>query len=152
MTVSYLQKYFSIVTAKEVNHFSLSHSSTSLTWPIEVIALVSLSPDHLTLSGSVLDALAALPALAADSFTPPPAASFSPPFEGTCDNPRLIRDVFKLMNKRYSGDYLANGGALLGEALERDVEVQRKLADALAIFGEKERETRALVKAFVAGI
>jgi hypothetical protein len=37
----------------------------------QVIALVSLSPDHLTLSGTVLDALAGLPAIAPESFNAP---------------------------------------------------------------------------------
>ncbi|KAJ7503251.1 hypothetical protein B0H11DRAFT_1984704 [Mycena galericulata] len=99
----------------------------SIVTPEDVVALVSLSPDHLTLSGGILDALAELPALAPDSFVPPAAS----PSVGI------------------HGDYLANGGALLGEALAGDPEVRRKLADALAIFGEKEMETRELVKAFV---
>ncbi|KAJ6578149.1 hypothetical protein B0H19DRAFT_1122493 [Mycena capillaripes] len=96
----------------------------------EVIALVSLRPDHLTLSGSVLDALAALPALASESFAPP-----RPP-------------TLPIMVER---NYLANGGALPCEAFTGDPEVQLKLADALAIFGEKEAETRELVKVFIAG-
>ncbi|KAJ6616411.1 aldolase [Mycena sp. CBHHK59/15] len=91
----------------------------------QVIALVSLSPNHLTLSGAVLDALAGLPSLAPEAFG---ARLYLPP--------RRI-------------DYLANGGALLAEALAGDAEVQRKLADALAIFGEKEKETRQLVRDFV---
>ncbi|KAJ7623910.1 hypothetical protein DFH06DRAFT_1230571, partial [Mycena polygramma] len=95
----------------------------------EVVALVSLAPNHLTLSGSVLDALAALPAVAPESFTPPSASTVA----------------------AFKGDYLANDGALLREALAGDAEVQRKLTDALAIFGEKELETRELVKAFVTG-
>ncbi|KAJ7471085.1 aldolase [Mycena latifolia] len=99
----------------------------SIVTPAEVVALVSLSPDHLTLSGGVLDALAALPALAPESFAAP-ALSASPAIQG---------------------DYLANDGAMLREALAADAEVQRKLADALAIFNEKEVETRKLVKAFV---
>ncbi|KAJ7107060.1 hypothetical protein C8R44DRAFT_805170 [Mycena epipterygia] len=99
----------------------------SIVTPEEVIALVSLSPNHLTLSGSILDALAALPALAPEAFAAPSASKFTATRE----------------------DYLANNGALLGEALATDAEVQRKLADALAIFGEKEMETRELVKAFV---
>jgi hypothetical protein len=37
----------------------------------------------------------------------------------------------------------------LREALAGDPEVQRKLADALAIFGEKEGETRGLVRDFM---
>ncbi|KAJ6468667.1 hypothetical protein C8R47DRAFT_1151287 [Mycena vitilis] len=94
----------------------------------EVVALVSLAPDHLTLSGSVLDALAALPAVPPESFAPPSASAIA----------------------AFKSDYLANDGALFREALAGDAEVQRKLTDALAIFGEKELETRELVKAFVA--
>ncbi|KAJ6543564.1 hypothetical protein DFH09DRAFT_1173364 [Mycena vulgaris] len=101
----------------------------SIVTPEEVIALVSLSPNHLTLSGGILDALAGLPALGPESFAAP-AASASPAIQG---------------------DYLANGGAMLAEALAGDAEVQRKLTDALAIFGEKEMETRELVKAFAGG-
>ncbi|KAF7335405.1 Aldolase [Mycena venus] len=104
----------------------------SIVTPKEVIALVSLSPDHLTLSGSILDALATLPALAPESFTSP-------------DPPPDLR-----FDGQYLGDYLAYEGALLRETLA-EPEVQRKLADALAIFGQKEQETRQLVKAFVAG-
>ncbi|KAJ7816534.1 hypothetical protein B0H14DRAFT_2844698 [Mycena olivaceomarginata] len=94
-----------------------------------VIALVSLSPDHLTLSGGVLDALAALPALAPESFSSPPDPALPPSLNGI--------------------DYLANDGALLREALAADTEVQRRLVDALRIFGEKEMETREVVRGFV---
>ncbi|KAF8177134.1 hypothetical protein K438DRAFT_1978781 [Mycena galopus ATCC 62051] len=109
----------------------------SIVTPQEVIALVSLSPDHLTLSGTVLDALAALPALApeSESFTPP-AATLS---ESSTLNGMLYCDA------------LAIASFLLREALAGDQEVKRKLADALAIFGEKEDETRQIVKAFMAG-
>jgi hypothetical protein len=37
----------------------------------------------------------------------------------------------------------------LREALAADAEVQRRLADALRIFGEKEMETREVVRGFV---
>ncbi|KAJ7112833.1 hypothetical protein C8R43DRAFT_1078743 [Mycena crocata] len=100
----------------------------SIVTPQEVIALVSLSPHHLTLSGGILDALAALPAIAQESFAAPPAV-IAPTVEG---------------------DYLANDGALLAKALAADAEVKRKLTDALALFGEKEEETRELARAFVA--
>ncbi|KAJ7680036.1 hypothetical protein B0H17DRAFT_1077163 [Mycena rosella] len=77
----------------------------SIITPEEVVALVSLSPDHLTLSGSVLDALADRPALAQEEFAAP---AFSP-----------------------------------------SAAIQAEAGDALAIFDEKEVETRKLVKAFV---
>ncbi|KAJ6578147.1 hypothetical protein B0H19DRAFT_1253422 [Mycena capillaripes] len=98
---------------------------------IQTARSVSLRPDNLTLSGSVLDTLAApVPALAPESFAPPRPSTL----------PSMVER-----------DYLANGGALPCEAFTGDPEVQRKLADALAIFGEKEAETRELVKAFIAG-
>ncbi|KAJ7641934.1 hypothetical protein FB45DRAFT_901388 [Roridomyces roridus] len=40
-----------------------------------VIALTSLTPNHITIGGPILDALAALPALSLDSFAPPAAAT-----------------------------------------------------------------------------
>jgi hypothetical protein len=39
----------------------------------------------------------------------------------------------------------------LREALAADTEVQRRLVDALRIFGEKEMETREVVRRFVGG-
>ncbi|KAJ7082698.1 aldolase [Mycena belliarum] len=118
---------FSIVQAFRALGSKTLVMPASIVTAAEVIALVSLSPNHLTLSGDVLDALAALPAIAPESFVAP-SLSTSPSVEG---------------------DYLANGGAMLRDALAADSEVQRKLADALAIFGEKEVETRELVRAFV---
>ncbi|KAK7055956.1 aldolase [Favolaschia claudopus] len=97
---------------------------------IQVIALVSLRPDHLTLSGSVLDALDASPTVSSELFAPP----LAPP-------------TSKSLNK----DYLVDDGASLREAFAADEVVQRKLTDALSIFDEKEAETRKLVKALVAG-
>ncbi|KAF7375644.1 Aldolase [Mycena sanguinolenta] len=103
--------------------------NTSSCCPLSiVIALVSLSPNHLTLSAGVLDALSALPSLEPEAFMPPAVSAF----------PSI------------KGDYLADEGALLLKALAEEHEVQRKLADALAIFGEKEAETRQLVKALIA--
>ncbi|KAJ6596681.1 hypothetical protein B0H10DRAFT_2088439 [Mycena sp. CBHHK59/15] len=87
----------------------------SIVTPQEVIALVSLGPNHLTLSGAVLDALAGLPSLAPEAFGAEPVPA-SPSYKGRID-------------------YLANGGALLAEALAGDA--------------EKEKETRQLVRDFV---
>lgn len=48
----------------------------------------------------------------------------------------------------YKGeDYLANGGSRLRDAIAADPEVQRKLADALAIFGDCERKTKEFLSA-----
>ncbi|KAJ7255217.1 aldolase [Mycena rebaudengoi] len=93
-----------------------------------VIALVSLGPTHLTLSPSVLAALASAPRIAPEAFVTPTMPT----------EPSAL-----------AINYLGNGGALLREALAGDPEVQRKLADALAIFGEKEGETRGLVRDFM---
>ena len=49
----------SIVTSKEVSVLGMMHLSWTDGAPLQVIALVSLGPDHLTLSGAVLDQLAA---------------------------------------------------------------------------------------------
>lgn len=43
-------------------------------------------------------------------------------------------------------DYLANGAALLKEALASDAEVTRKLGDALKIFDEAEVKTKAYIR------
>ncbi|KAF7791855.1 hypothetical protein EIP86_002879 [Pleurotus ostreatoroseus] len=89
-----------------------------------VIALASLSPDHLTLSGSVLDQLAAAPATEIKVL----------PIKTTEEVPDN------------DPDYLTNGAAAFKEALAADEEASRKLADALKIFGEMEQRTRDLIK------
>lgn len=43
-------------------------------------------------------------------------------------------------------DYLVAGGAALKEALERNTEATRKLADALQIFSEMEAKTKDLIR------
>jgi transaldolase len=42
-------------------------------------------------------------------------------------------------------DYLAQNGIALRQALKADVEVSRKVADALKIFGEQEHRTKEMV-------
>lgn len=61
-------------------------------------------------------------------------------------NPQVCSEA--LVNSRAGGnvfagnDYLANGGNLLREAISSDVEIQRKLTDALAIFDDCEKKTK----------
>ncbi|ETW75968.1 hypothetical protein HETIRDRAFT_481526 [Heterobasidion irregulare TC 32-1] len=114
-----------VKTYKQIGSKTLIMPASIVT-AAEVLALVSLHPDHLTLSGSVLDQLAALPAA---EF--PPSAPAAPPTESSSDP---------------STDYLASGGANLRAALAADAESTRKLADALKIFGEMEDKLKDLVR------
>ncbi|KAI0078880.1 aldolase [Panus rudis PR-1116 ss-1] len=92
----------------------------SIVTAAEVVALASLNPDHLTLSGAVLDQLAAIQELQGAPNDPKP------------HHPDVV-------------DYLANGASALREYLASDAEATRKLADALRIFGEMEDKTKALI-------
>lgn len=65
-----------------VYHLSVRHSCPllcSIVTGEEVVALVSLQPDHLTLSGTVLDLLAALPHNTLPDPLPLPAGLFLSP-------------------------------------------------------------------------
>ncbi|KAF9493786.1 aldolase [Pleurotus eryngii] len=115
-----------------VQHFKAIKTKTlimpaSIVTVEEVLALVRLNPDRLTLSGAVLDQLAALEPVEESVLQPKPSAnnheSYAKP-----------------------DDFLADGGKLLEEALASDTEATRKLADALKIFGEQELLTKAFVK------
>ncbi|KAI0335268.1 aldolase [Cubamyces sp. BRFM 1775] len=86
----------------------------------EVLALVTLKPDHLTLSGAVLDQLAASGSAVDEAPKP--------------HHPDSI-------------NYLENGAAALREAFGYDAEASRKMADALKIFGEMEVKTKELLRA-----
>ncbi|KAI0365251.1 aldolase [Pilatotrama ljubarskyi] len=90
----------------------------------EVLALVSLRPDHLTLSGAVLDQLAA-------------AATEGPDAVPEDPKPHHAENI----------NYLENGAAALREAFAADAEASRKMADALRIFGEMEAKTKELLRA-----
>ncbi|KXN81703.1 Transaldolase [Leucoagaricus sp. SymC.cos] len=92
----------------------------SIVTPGEAIALASLNPDHITISGGILDQLAAHPAV--DEIKSIECTSDVAPFIGK--------------------DYLTNGSQLLREAIAADAEIQRKLKDALEIFGDCERKTK----------
>ncbi|CAK5268933.1 unnamed protein product [Mycena citricolor] len=89
----------------------------------ETIALASLSPDHLTISGHILDLLSTLPAVESKQF----------------DAPKLISVDFP------TGNLLDNDGTELRRLLDQDLESQRKLTDALLIFNQKEAETKSLI-------
>ncbi|KAJ3912965.1 hypothetical protein F5877DRAFT_53203 [Lentinula edodes] len=98
----------------------------SIVTPREVIGLVSLKPDHLTISGGILDKLAALPQVAPQDL----------------DSGLKITEFAEEI---LSADYLASDGILLKEALEKDVESTRKLNDALKLFDEAEKKTKEYI-------
>ncbi|KAJ3935652.1 MAG: hypothetical protein NXY57DRAFT_1035937 [Lentinula lateritia] len=98
----------------------------SIVTPREVIGLVSLKPDHLTISGGILDKLAALPQVASEEL----------------DSGLKITEFAEEI---LSADYLASDGILLKEALEKDVESTRKLNDALKLFDEAEKKTKEYI-------
>ncbi|KAI0756986.1 hypothetical protein C8Q80DRAFT_70088 [Daedaleopsis nitida] len=111
----------------------------------EVLGLVSLKPDHLTLSGAVLEKLAAAPGSENVNDAPPePHHASAPLGSNPADKPSVgdakVPDVKNI-------NFLENNGAALREALSADAETTRKLADALKIFGEMEAKTKELVRA-----
>ncbi|KAF9076602.1 hypothetical protein BDP27DRAFT_1389435 [Rhodocollybia butyracea] len=100
----------------------------SIVTPREVIGLVSLKPDHITISGAILDKLSALPAVTPEEFDS--GLNLSKEFEDS----NLL-----------SVDYLVSDGALLKDLLAKDVESTRKLDDALKLFGEFEEKTKVYI-------
>ncbi|KAJ7582696.1 aldolase [Mycena floridula] len=90
----------------------------------EVVGLVSLTPDHLTLSDAVLAQLAELPEVPLKSFA----------------TPELELKSFK------EQDYLANGAVALRDYLAGCPEDSRKLADALRLFAECEVKTKEILQ------
>ncbi|KAL1951934.1 hypothetical protein VTO73DRAFT_1083 [Trametes versicolor] len=111
----------------------------------EVVALVSLRPDHLTLSGAVLDELAA-----ASSPEEPTAAEPKPqhpdvPLSSEPAGAKATGETTKPDVKNV--DYLANDAQALKDAFKADAETSRKMADALRIFGEMETKTKDLLRA-----
>ncbi|KAJ3767928.1 hypothetical protein FB446DRAFT_753359 [Lentinula raphanica] len=98
----------------------------SIVTPREVIGLVSLKPDHITISGGILDKLATLPPVAPEELV------------SSLNVTEFSEDVL-------SADYLAADGALLREALAKDVESTRKLDDALKLFNEAEIKTKEYI-------
>ncbi|THH19656.1 hypothetical protein EW146_g1563 [Bondarzewia mesenterica] len=121
----------------------------SIVTAAEVLALTSLNPDHLTLSGAVLDQLAAVPA----SLSPSTASAHEPKLEHPfVDLPTPPAN--SLMTSETpaleDADYLASGASKLRDALVADKESTRKLADALKIFGEMEDKLKELVRSELA--
>lgn len=140
----------------------------------QVLALVSLNPDHLTLSGAVLDQLAAAQSVEAADQEPKPhhieldlesgptTADGSGAQNGEAPR-RLTSEAFEARTGPKeilttppwtrtgpdvkSTDFLENGAAALRESISADAETARKLADALKIFGEMEVKTKELVRA-----
>ncbi|PCH36836.1 aldolase [Wolfiporia cocos MD-104 SS10] len=92
----------------------------------EALALASLNPDHLTLSGAVLDQLASTKG----------AFSLAAPATGTVFVDSTIQTT----------DFLADGAGALRQSLTADAEATRKLADALKIFDEMEQKTKELIR------
>ncbi|KAF5351258.1 hypothetical protein D9756_008466 [Leucocoprinus leucothites] len=114
------QVILSIVAAfREIKSSTLALPASIVT-PNEVVALASFQPHHITISGGVLDQLAALPTIREIEPTP------------------CTTDIASFLGK----NYLADGGQLLREAITTDVETQRKVTDALAIFDDCERKTK----------
>lgn len=95
----------------------------------EVVALTSLGPDHLTLSGGVLNQLKQSPKETHLQTLQSTKAGQATPVQG---------------------DFLADGGKLLTEALKKDVEASRKLKDALELFAMMEEKTFELIKREIA--
>ncbi|EGO03413.1 hypothetical protein SERLA73DRAFT_69285 [Serpula lacrymans var. lacrymans S7.3] len=93
-----------------------------------VIALVRLRPDHLTLSGAVLDKLSSTPAVSEEMFSEVNIGVTA------------SREVLEI-------NYLVNGAEPLKKALELDAEANRKLQDAVKIFGEMEDKTKEFLRA-----
>ena len=105
------------------------------------MALASLGPKHLTLSGAVLDKLA--------EATGTEGISKVSPTENTPQGYfySLMFNLDICWCLETSGvDYLASGAEALRAALGEDHEASRKLADALKIFGEKEEQTKELIR------
>ncbi|KAJ3553040.1 hypothetical protein NM688_g3833 [Phlebia brevispora] len=115
----------SIVQAFKARHSKTLVMPASIVTATEVVALVSLQPDHLTLSGAVLDKLAS-----------------------TTEDVKIDAVSETEVEQSADGDinFLADNGSALREALAADAEATRKLADALKIFDEMEQRTKELIK------
>ncbi|KZT22771.1 aldolase [Neolentinus lepideus HHB14362 ss-1] len=92
----------------------------------EVLALTSLGPDHLTLSGGVLTQLR------------------RPPQEADLSTLSSLASIGRAVPVQQ--DLLAGNGKLLAEALKADAEANRKLKDALELFAMMEDKTFELIK------
>ncbi|TFY83796.1 hypothetical protein EWM64_g207 [Hericium alpestre] len=122
----------------------------SLVTAAEVEGLASLGINHITLSGAILDKLAALSA---------PASHPEPPAQGTGLQSKLTvtmpvpnAEQWWVHPAPSTTSYLANGGAQLREALAADIESTRKLDDALKIFIEMEEKLRDIMRKEIAAL
>ncbi|KAI0639407.1 aldolase [Trametes polyzona] len=111
----------------------------------EVLALVSLGPDHLTLSGAVLDELAAASDPGASEATDPKPQHADVPLNTEPAGSKPTADAKEPNVKAIN--YLENDAAALKEAFAADAETSRKMGDALRIFGEMEAKTKELLRA-----
>jgi len=113
--------------------FRKLHSKTlvmpaSIVTPEEVMALVTLEPDHLTISGGVLNKMN----------DPQTAWSESDLAPSNIQVPDIsLEELAKI-------DYL--DGHSLREAIDADPETRQKLADALRIFDEREKLTKEFLR------
>lgn len=121
-----------IVAAYKIKGTKTKVMPASIVTAQEVIALAALQPDHMTLSGAVLDELASLPPVSIDRF-----------------DDALKRELTAEELKTVEQDYLADGGKLLREAFDRNTEMARKMEDALSIFADCEQKTKNSIKALL---
>ncbi|KAK1227647.1 hypothetical protein PQX77_009349, partial [Marasmius sp. AFHP31] len=113
----------------------------------EVIGLASLRPDHLTISGGLLDKLSEEPPKPVDTFK----TSLQPIIDDAERKPQKVplnrtQEAHSYLVKT---DYLANDGDALRLAIEKDEDVSRRLSDALSLFDDFEKKTKDLVKAMI---
>lgn len=60
--------------------------------------------------------------------------------------PGLFQICVRAASSLIATDYLASDAQALAQAIESDAETNRKLADALLIFGDMEEKLRALIR------
>lgn len=104
----------------------------------EVVALTRLSPNHLTISAGVLQ----------DMAQPGTAVANEDLEQAVMDGVNssvLSRDYLGTTPEQTLGFPQNNGAEALSEAIQADTETQRKLNDALQIFDDMERKTKAFL-------
>ncbi len=114
----------------------------------EAMAMAELGCAHATIPGNILAELAALDV---EATPPPPYLSVAPGVPAArlahlvqtdplaaegCWDGKIVTDV----------DYLADGGEALQKAIEADPMTKRGLKEALAMFAECERQSRAAIE------
>ncbi|RDB18675.1 Transaldolase [Hypsizygus marmoreus] len=111
----------------------------------EVLALAALRPNHLTLSAPLLTKLDALPAILEEQLRLA---------EPHTTEPTLFNIIsvltFDTSSRADAILLYAPSRRSLEDAFAADAELTRKVSDALAIFGECERETREFVRGVLA--